>query len=96
MQTIYYTVTDRETGLFLTEAGAVQKINAPNASTDQAPVPLYGKEAIEQRLEEMRPDARFQRILLDTPDFWRKVSEIRPACTIDEDPDNYQLSWDNE
>lgn len=81
MKTIYYTVTKESTGLYLDERGAVQNIYAANTPTAQPPTPVYGQAEIEKRLAEMRPDDRFQRIFLDTPDFWRKVSEIRPQPT---------------
>lgn len=97
-RTIYYAIRETDnTGIYFEEVEAVcNTVYEPNAPTAQRPKPAIGKEAIEKNLQEMRPDGVFTRVLLRESEFWSKLHNIRPALTIDINPDDYNPSWDNE
>lgn len=98
MRIIHYTIRAKEnTGIYLDEIRAeYQEICEPSTPTTQNPKPVYERAEIEKRLQEICPDGLFERVFLSESEFWAKINKVRPACTIDEDPNEYRPSWDNE
>lgn len=94
-RTIYYTIFPNEQGMYA-DGYKLRSIDETDAKDGQRATPAHGEAAIAKRMEEIWPTSKFQHVRLDPPAFWAKTGESRPACTVDENYDEYHPSWDNE